>query len=111
MARISYLSVCFCAVLTAAVSLSASGSVAATETKSDDQRIGAVITEWYLAHCGAEGVPDVMINASSMVINGSEKGDIERLREEMRAKVKSRFRDTDAACAGLKSVLRRTFEK
>lgn len=110
MAKISYLSVCFCAVLSAAVSLSPSASVAATKTKTD-QRVGAVITEWYLAHCGAEGVPDVMINASSMVINGSEKGDIERLREEMRAKVKSRFRDTEAACAGLKSVLGRTFEK
>lgn len=108
MAKISYLSVCFCAILTAAVCLSASASVATTETKPD-QRVGAVITEWYLAHCGTEGVPDVMINASSMVINGSEDEEIDRLREDTRKQVKARFASDEAACEGLLSVLKRTF--
>lgn len=68
------------------------------------QQSSAVMTEWYIANCGTDGVPAMLAYFVPSIIAGSDPALIERLRTEMREGIAKHYPDRPAACAYIRSL-------
>lgn len=90
----------------AALSLSIPANAGADVAVATGNLMSAMLVEWMVAHCQQDQIPPASISLASMVINGSEKSEVELMRGAVHDHVKRTYSNDTAACAALLSTLK-----
>lgn len=74
----------------------------AGSAQAQDQKLTmALLVEWQVANCPLEQSDAMAVTASSMIINGSPKAEVEKAREMIQAGMRDNYKTVAEGCADI----------